>query len=83
MISAAHGGLLISVIIFAIQQHFRSTLRSYNQPDTFNIQTVFIRPAAIGNAVVDIKDVKLGTNVSTIHFTLLQADTERVVGYAS
>lgn len=83
MISAAHEKLLIFVIIFVIQQHFRFTLRSYNQSDTFNIQTVFIRSAAIENVVVNIKDVKLDINVSTIHFILLQADTERVVKYAS
>ncbi|KAI4215332.1 MAG: hypothetical protein LQ351_002232 [Letrouitia transgressa] len=36
-----------------------------------------------GKAVVVIKDTKLGSNVSTIHYALVQDDTERVVGYAS
>lgn len=83
IISAAHEKLLIFVIIFVIQQHFRFTLWSYNQSDTFNNQTIFIRSAAIEKVVMNIKDVKLDINVSTIHFTLLQTDTKRVVEYAS
>ena len=73
----------MAVIIFAVQQHFQSTLRSYNQPDTFNLETVFLRPSAAGKAVVVIKDVKLGVEISTVHFTLIQDDQDRVVGYAT
>ncbi|KAL9117372.1 MAG: hypothetical protein Q9187_006093 [Circinaria calcarea] len=81
--SAAHGGLLVSVIISALKQHFSSTLQSYNQPHTFDIETVFLRPASVGKAVVEIKEVKLGANISTVHFSLIQNDKERIVGYAS
>ena len=80
---AVHGGLLVSVVIFAAQQHFGSTLRSYNHPDTFNIETVFLRPAIAGKAVVTIRDVQLGKKISTIHFTLTQNQREIIVGYAS
>ena len=82
-ISAAHGGLLVSVIIFAVQQHFMSTLQTYDQPHTFNVEAVFLRPASAGEAVVEIKDVKLGISVSTVQFTLVQGNRERVVGHAS
>ena len=81
--SAAHGGLLVSVIISAVQQHFSSTLQRHNQPHTFDIETIFLRPATAGRAVVEVKETKLGANMSTIHFVLLQNNDEKVVGYAS
>ncbi|KAL9610245.1 MAG: hypothetical protein Q9167_005041 [Letrouitia subvulpina] len=43
----------------------------------------FLRPGVAGKATVVIKDTKLGFNISTVHFALVQDDTERVVGYAS
>ena len=82
-ILAAHGGLLVSVIIFAVQQHFMSTLQTRNQPHTFNVETVFLRPALDGQAVVEIRVVELGISVSTVQFTLLQGKEARVVGHTS
>ncbi|KAL8747554.1 MAG: hypothetical protein Q9190_000593 [Brigantiaea leucoxantha] len=79
----AHGGLLVSIIVSAVQQHFSKTLAARNQPDTFSISTVFLRPAVAGKAVVNIKDIKLGSTISTVHFTLAQDDKKAVVGYAS
>ena len=82
-ISAAHGGLLVSVTVSAVQQHFQITHPKYNHVNTFNVKTVFLRPAAAGEAVVEIDDVKLGANISTVHFALPQGSKQRVVGYAS
>ncbi|MCJ1404060.1 hypothetical protein MMC11_007285 [Xylographa trunciseda] len=82
-IKTAHGGLLVSVIVSALHQHFGTTLRSYGHPHTFDIETIFVRPAASGTAIVEIQDVKLGTSVSIVHFRLVQHGKERVVGYAS
>lgn len=73
----------MSVVIFAVQQHFKTTHLKYNHPHTFNIETVFLRPAAAGEAVVEIKDIKLGAIVSTVQFALVQSSKQRVVGYAS
>lgn len=78
----AHGGLIASIIVSATQQHFRSTLRNYNHPDTFDVSINFLRPATAGSAVVVIRDIKLGGAASTIHFTLMQNEKERAVGYA-
>lgn len=74
---------MVCIAVKAVQMHFSSTLVSRNHPDTFSIDTFFLRPAEVGEATVVIKDTKPGSNVSTVHFTLLQDSLERVVGYAS
>ncbi|KAL9002007.1 MAG: hypothetical protein Q9188_005047 [Gyalolechia gomerana] len=81
-LKTAHGGLLVSIVIVAIQQYFQSTQAARNHPNTLSIDTSFLRPAEAGEATVVIRDVKPGSNVSTVHFALVQAGTERVVGYA-
>ena len=73
----------MSTILSAVKQHFASTLRSCNQPHTFDLHLMFLRSATAGEAEVRIKDIKLGVNVSIVHVTLIQKERERVVGYAS
>ncbi|KAI4193605.1 MAG: hypothetical protein LQ350_008241 [Teloschistes chrysophthalmus] len=80
---AAHGGLLVCIVINAVQQHFTSTLLARNHPDTFSIDTFFLRPTEDGGATVVIKDIKPGSSLSIVHFALVQDGVERVVGYAS
>ncbi|KAL8665198.1 MAG: hypothetical protein Q9202_002420 [Teloschistes flavicans] len=82
-LETAHGGLLVCIAVKAVQMHFSSTLVSRNHPDTFSIDTFFLRPAEVGEATIVIKDTKPGSNVSTVHFAMLQDSLERVVGYAS
>lgn len=79
---AAHGGMLVSIVLSAVQQHFKTTLKVYSKPDTFNISSIFLRPAAAGAAVVVLKDVKIGDNYCVVHFALIQNSAERIVGYA-
>ncbi|KAL9582652.1 MAG: hypothetical protein Q9212_003174 [Teloschistes hypoglaucus] len=81
-LKAAHGGLLVCIAVNAVQQHYKSTLLAQNHPHTFSIDAFFLRPAEVGDTTVIIKDIKLGFNVSTVHFALMQDDIERVVGYA-
>ncbi|KAL9079236.1 MAG: hypothetical protein Q9157_001854 [Trypethelium eluteriae] len=75
--------LQLCIVVSAIQQHFRSTLQQYDQPDTFDIAAVYLRPATTGKVIVDLEDVKLGASISTVHFTLRQNGKNIVVGYAS
>ncbi|KAL8937918.1 MAG: hypothetical protein Q9216_004180 [Gyalolechia sp. 2 TL-2023] len=81
-LKTAHGGLLVSVVVVAIQQYFRSNQTARSHPDTFSIDTAFLRPAGPGEVTVVIKDVKPGSNFSTVHFALLQDGKDRLVGYA-
>ena len=81
--SAAHGGFLVSVLLFAIKQHLASTLWSYKQPDTFDLHLMFLRSATAGQVQVTINHVKLGKKVSTVHVVLSQDSEARVVGHAS
>ncbi|KAL8837305.1 MAG: hypothetical protein Q9170_002562 [Blastenia crenularia] len=81
-LKTAHGGLLVSIVLAAVQQHFASTLIARDQPGTFSVDTFFLRPAEAGKATVVIKDVKPGANFSTVHFALVQDGLEKVVGYA-
>ena len=82
-ITAAHGGLMVCIVIGALKQHFQSSLATRSHPDTFSINTHFLRPAGPGKVFVFIKDIKSGSSVTTIHFALVQDGVERIAGYAS
>lgn len=80
--SAVHGGLLASTVLDAVRQHFHTTLQRYEQPHTFSLHLVFLRPAVAGQAILEIRDTKPGKGTSTIHISLSQNGKECVVGYA-
>ena len=71
------------MIAETVQLHFRTTLKGYDQPHTFNMHIVFLRPVTVGKAELAIKDTKLGSGVSTTHVTLSQEGKELVVAYVS
>lgn len=77
-----HGGLLASVVLDAVRQHFSTTLKSHNQPHTFSLHLVFLRPAVAGKAILEIKGTKPGASTSTTHVSLSQNGKDCVVGYA-
>jgi acyl-coenzyme A thioesterase PaaI-like protein len=81
--SVAHGGYLFSLLWKVIAEHYRTTLGSYDQPDTVAMHVELLRPTALGEAVVQVKDVRLGKGSSTVHVALVQGGKERVVGYAT
>lgn len=81
--SVAHGGYAFSLLWKVIAEHFRSTLKSYGQPDTVAMHVELLRPAPLGEAQVIVKDVRLGKGSSTVHVALVQGGKERVVGYAT
>lgn len=81
--SVAHGGYLFSLLWKAIGEHYRTTLKSYDQPDTVAMHIELLRPVPMGEAVIQIKDVRLGKGSSTLHVALVQGGKERVVGYAT
>ena len=66
-----------------MQQHFSTTLAHYNQPDTFNLHVVFLRPATTGQVTLEIKALKLGGTTSTTRITLSQNGEDRVTALAS
>lgn len=77
-----HGGLLASAVLDAVRQHFSTTLKRYDQPHTFDLHLMFLRPAAAGTASLEIKDTKPGASTSTTHIRLSQNGKDCVVGYA-
>ncbi|KAL9598533.1 MAG: hypothetical protein Q9219_004435 [cf. Caloplaca sp. 3 TL-2023] len=79
----AHGGFLISVVLNALQQYYKSALIDRTYPDTSSIDAFFLHPAEAGEATVVIKNVKNGAKVTIVHFALVQGDIEKVVGYAA
>jgi len=81
--TVAHGGYLFSLLWKAIAEHYRTTLKSYDQPDTVAMHVELLRPVPLGEAVIQIKDVRLGKGSSTVHVALVQGGKERVVGYAT
>jgi hypothetical protein len=81
--SVAHGGYLFSLLWKVIAEHYQTTLASYDQPDTVAMHVELLRPTALGEAVVQVKDVRLGKGSSTAHVALVQGGKERVVGYAT
>lgn len=81
--TVAHGGYLFSLLWKVIAEHFRSSLASYDQPDTIAMHVELLRPAPLGKAEVKVKDVRLGKGSSSVHVSLEQGGKERVVGYAT
>ena len=55
----------------------------YNQPHTIAFHIEFLRPTAVGDATVMIKDVRIGKGTSTVHASLVQGGKERCVVYAT
>ena len=74
---------MFSLIFETVQQHFRTTLQGCKQPDLFDLHVCFLRPTIFGEATLDTQDIKLGSNVSTVHVTLSQNGKERVKAYIS
>nr|POE63592.1 hypothetical protein CFP56_04495 [Quercus suber] len=76
-----HGGYVTSVLQRAVKKHFDTTLAKQNQPHTLTLHLDFLRRTEVGNALITIKDVKLGRQTSVVHVTLSQGSREEVVGY--
>ena len=80
---APHGGYQVSAIATTAQKHFDTTLTKYKQPHSFNIHVIFLRPMVAGKAQLEVKDLKLGPGVSTIHVNIIQGGKDRVAAYVS
>lgn len=66
-----------------MQQHIQITLRKHYQPHTFTLHIVFLRIVTAGDIDLKMQDIKLGSEISTTHVTLVQEEKEKVVAYAS
>ena len=71
------------MIAETVQHHFRTTLKGYDQPHTFNMHIIFLRPITVGKAELAVTDTKLGSSVSTTHVKLSQEGKESVVAFVS
>ena len=74
---------MVSAVQSALKVHFETTLANRHHPNTFNFQLLFLRPATAGETIIEIKDVKQGTNMSMVHVRLTQGGADNMVGYAS
>ncbi|KAH9903993.1 thioesterase-like superfamily-domain-containing protein [Xylariomycetidae sp. FL2044] len=79
--SVPHGGVVTSVFLRVAAAHFGSTLAAQNQPDTIILHLEFLRRTQAGPATLQVRDVKIGRQTSTIHVSLAQEGREEVVGY--
>lgn len=71
------------MIAKTVQHHFSTTLKKYDQPHSFNMHIVFLRPVTAGKAEIVVKDSRVGSGVSTTQVTLSQKAKELVVAYVS
>ncbi|KAI0025392.1 thioesterase-like superfamily-domain-containing protein [Xylariomycetidae sp. FL0641] len=79
--SVPHGGFVTSVLLRAAALHFQTTLAAQNQPHSIILHVEFVRRTHEGPAILQIRDVKLGRQTSTIHVTLSQDGRDEVVAY--
>ena len=77
-----HGGYVASIILAAIECHFKTTLKHLDQPDTFTSHFRYLNASNAGAITIHIANIKLGKSSSTMHFSAKQNGTEKVVGYA-
>ncbi|KAK5174296.1 uncharacterized protein LTR77_001376 [Saxophila tyrrhenica] len=81
VLAAAHGASMISLLWESVALHCRTTLAKHQQPDTLSCYVQFLRPAAVGQALISLQDVQLSKTTSTLHATLHQSNKDRVVAY--
>lgn len=79
----AHGGYVGSIILHAVKEHLQISHPNLNQPDVFTVHFRFLEASNAGSISIDIKDVKMGKNTSTVHFAASQNGTVKIVGYAT
>lgn len=82
-VAAVHGGYLASVVLRTVTEHFQTTLKHFNQPNTLTLHLEYLRSATAGSADLLVKDVKKGSQTSTVHISLSQGGKEKVAGYAT
>lgn len=74
---------MTAIFLRVAAQHFNTTLTRQHQPHALTLHLEFLRRTSIGQAVLRVRDVKLGRQTSTIHVALAMHDEARdaVVGY--
>lgn len=70
-----HGGYIASILYRTTTTHFQIThaSRFATPPEPISLQLSYLRRTSTGPAVLKVQNVKIGSRVSTIHVTLLQA----------
>ncbi len=74
---------MASIIHRCVTEHFRTTLAKQNQPHTVTLHTEFLKGTVAGETILEVRNLRLGANTSTIHISLLQGESEKAVAYAS
>jgi len=73
-----HGGYVTSIFLQVASAHFKTTLKSQNQPHTIALHLDFLRRTEEGPAFFTVRDVKLGRQTSIIHISLAQPTSHDV-----
>ena len=71
------------MIAEAVQYHFRTTLKGFDLPPTFNMHIRFLRPVTVGKAELAVEDTKLRSGISATQVTLSQEGKGLIVAYVS
>ncbi|ETS76036.1 hypothetical protein PFICI_12980 [Pestalotiopsis fici W106-1] len=77
--SVPNGGVVTSVLQSVAREHFLTTLKSQNQPDCISLHADFVQRTSAGPAVVQVEDLKLGRQTSTVRLTLVQEGRKEVL----
>jgi hypothetical protein len=71
--------VVTSVLQSVAHEHFLTTLKSQNQPDCISLHADFVQRTSAGPAVVQVEDVKLGRQTSTVRLTFVQEGRKEVL----
>ncbi|KAK5076925.1 hypothetical protein LTS08_007479 [Lithohypha guttulata] len=81
-----NGGYTTSTFMTVASRHMQLTHAKRKQPHVINLHLEFLRRTAQGEAIFNVKDVKLGSRITNLHLTLAQMDdsnklVDEVEGY--
>ena len=80
----ANGGYVVSIFQSTVSLHFKSMGNiepSRVLPISLHVE--FLRRTLVGEAILKIEDVKIGTLTSTAHIIMNQGQREKARGYAT
>jgi hypothetical protein len=77
------GGYVAAIAHLAAETHCRTTLSAQDQPDIMSLHFDFLRMCELQDIDIAIRDLKVGSGISTIQLELTQKGRIRVVATAT
>ena len=73
---------MATVFLNVLRYYFATTQSSRGQPDTLSLHIEYLRPTQVADGQLQVIDIKLGRQTSTLHVTLEQHGEVKAVAYA-